>query len=59
MRDFFLLFVNPRFWSAYIMIFLPVILGFFMVGTVYAKEKLNDYIRRFKKGERFNRYHRN
>lgn len=51
MKDFFAVFINPRFWSAYIMIFLPVILGFFMVGTVYLKEKINDFIRRFEKGK--------
>lgn len=59
MKDFMLLFISPRFWGAYLILFLPVNIGIVMVGTVYAKEKLNDYIRRFKKGERFNRYHRN
>lgn len=44
MKDFFELFINPRFWSAYIMLFLPVIIGLIMVGTVYIKEKINDLI---------------
>lgn len=33
------------------MIFLPVIMGLVMVGTVYIKEKINDFLRRFEKGE--------
>ena len=51
MKDFFALFISPRFWGAYFMIFLPINIGLIMVGTVYIKEKINDFLRRFEKGE--------
>ena len=44
MRDFFELFINPRFWSAYIGIFFPII-GCLIAGSyLVVKEKINEQI---------------
>lgn len=43
MKDFMLLFISPRFWGAYLILFFPVNIGIVMVGTVYIKEKINGH----------------
>ena len=46
MKDFLELFINPRFWSAYIGISFPLIGCLIAGGYLLIKEKINDYIQR-------------
>lgn len=51
MRTFLELFINPRFWSAFVGLSFPLLGGIIACGYLLAKEKINDYIRRFKEGK--------
>ena len=48
MKDFLELFINPRFWSAYIGLTFPIIGGVIACGYILAKEKINDFLQRYR-----------
>lgn len=51
MKDLLEVYMNPRFWMAYIGFSFPMLGCLIAGGYLIAKEKINDFLRRFEKGE--------